>query len=228
MDSGRVSPTSYLWPFGVLTSQSATTKRCWSKICFTPFQTTSVWMFPTLRNTNKRCFFHCQTMGKTEKTGKAWEISWRIYFHWENGRIIQWKKSDEWGQRGAGIASAEAAWRFWLPKGLQSSRAFQEVPGKSSYSFSSKSKLKFWGNCDYLKNLTQCEVPVGEGWSQAVVFKCWSPQKWQFRRGNNKSAGRTHPVLPTSAWEWWCRLDSVILENFSNLLHSVVLMHFVS
>lgn len=193
MDSGRVSPTSYLWPFGVLTSQCATNKLCWSKIYVTPFKTTSVWMFPTLRlletSPKYSFFFHFKTFGKPAE-GYSFTV--------KMGEQSNWKKSQEWGQSAAGIASAQAAWKFWLPKGLQSSRAFQELPGNANDSFWSKSKMKFWG--DYIKNLIQCEVPVGGAGHRLWIFSAAPLCPYFVHLKNNRSeevtTGQNRPGIP--------------------------------
>lgn len=74
----------------------------------------------------KGVFFHFKTLGKLVE-GYSFTV--------KMGEGSSWKKSHERGQSGAGIASAEAARRFWLPKGLHLSRAFQELPGKANFSF---------------------------------------------------------------------------------------------
>lgn len=194
MDSGRVSPSSYLWPSGVLTSQCATNKLCWSKIHFTPFKTTSVWMFPPLRlfETSPRCSFFF-SFGKPAE-GCSFTV--------KMGEQSNWKKSPEWRQSAAGIASAKAAWKFWLPKGLQSSRAFQELPGNANRSFWSKSKLKFWGKCEYIKTLIQCEVPVGGAEHRLWIFRAAHPSPYFVLLKNNRSEEVTTNLLAELSLEF--------------------------
>lgn len=118
------------------------------------------------------------------------------------GEQSNWKKSPEWRQSAAGIASAKAAWKFWLPKGLQSSRAFQELPGNANRSFWSKSKLKFWGKCEYIKTLIQCEVPVGGAEHRLWIFRAAHPCPYFVLLKNNRSEEVTTNLLAELSLEF--------------------------